>query len=327
MVKFFSKLQHQIMHVLAKHQQLSLNHLCNQLKTEQTLVLHALQELIALNIPIRMLAPNQFQLTIPYQPIVIHKELFKSYLFYHFDLIDSTNQFLKSENFSSFPVFCHSDMQTAGRGRLGRTWQSDYGCNLYFSGRWKFNCNIDQLSGLSLVIGLALIKAIENTCGIADILLKWPNDLLWQEKKLAGILIETGCLHQNECELIIGVGVNVNTNPEDMPNLQRPWTSLRQIYQKIINRSALLEQMIHTQLAYIHQFVNDGLESFYLEWHSKDALIEKHIRISQASQELNGVAKGINEKGFLIVETQERFILEIKSGEATTLSHDDKLEK
>jgi BirA family biotin operon repressor/biotin-[acetyl-CoA-carboxylase] ligase len=323
MIKCLSTLQHQMLRILAEHPLLSLSAICKQLKTNEKIVLPALQELIELNIPIRMVGSDQFQMTIPYQPLIINTEQFKPYLFYQFDVIDSTNQFLKSSEFSLFPVFCHSDMQTAGRGRLGRTWRSDYGCNLYFSSKWKFISNIDKLSGLSLVIGLALIKAIESSLGEADILLKWPNDLLWQDKKLAGILIETGRLDHNVCELIIGVGVNVNMTPESMPNLQRPWTSLRQIYQKIINRSALLEQIIHTKVAYIHQFLNDGLESFHQEWHSKDALIEQNIRISQPNQVLNGVAKGINQKGFLLIETQEKTILEIKSGEASTLSCDD----
>ena len=117
--------------------------------------------------------------------------------------------------------------------------------------------------------------------------------------------------------------VNVNTNPDDMPNLQRPWTSLRQIYQKIIDRSTLLQHIIHAQIAYIHQFEQHGLKSFHEEWHSKDALMEKIIQIYQPNQVLNGVAKGINEKGFLLIETQEKTILEIKSGEASTLSCDD----
>jgi BirA family biotin operon repressor/biotin-[acetyl-CoA-carboxylase] ligase len=327
MNKYFSPLQHQILSVLTKHRLLSLSELCHKLKLDTTIILDSLQELISLNIPIQMVGQNQFRLTIPYQPIAINTDTFKPYLFFHFDIIDSTNQFLKSPDFNSFPVFCHSDMQTSGRGRLGRIWQSNYGCNLYLSSKWKFNNNIDKLSGLSLVIGLALIKAIETSLGEKNILLKWPNDLVWQEKKLAGILIETGRLHQNQWELIIGVGVNVNTNPDDMPNLLRPWTSLRQIYQKIIDRSTLLQHIIHAQIAYIHQFEQHGLKSFHEEWHSKDALMEKIIQIYQPNQVLNGVAKGINEKGFLFLETEDKSILEIKSGETSTLSNNDKQDR
>ena len=320
MNKHFSTLQNQILQILGQNKSISLSTLSSIFKLQESLVLQCLHELIKLNIPIQTIGIDQFQLMIPYQPISINQNKLKSYLMYNFDIIDSTNQFLKNNNFNSYPVFCHSEMQTSGRGRLGRTWQSVFGTNLYFSSKWQFNCNIEKLTGLSLVIGLALLHAIETNLGQSDILLKWPNDLVWQDKKLAGILIETGRLCSNQCELIIGLGVNVNTSLENMPDLSRPWTSLCQIYQRIIDRNALLQQIIESQMDYMTQFKKNGLKHFYKEWMIKDALIGKTIHVTKPDHMISGVSKGINQKGFLLIETFDKSILEITSGETTTLS-------
>src|SRR3990167_1780942 len=106
-----------------------------------------------------------------------------------FDSIDSTNRFLKDLIPNNGIDVCCAESQTHGRGRFGRTWYSPFGENIYFSIRWHFNRPFSQLSGLSLVVSMAIMAVLQDL-NIQGVQIKWPNDLLWQDKKLCGSLIE-----------------------------------------------------------------------------------------------------------------------------------------
>src|SRR3546814_7105530 len=99
-------------------------------------------------------------------------------------------------------------MQTAGRGRRGRSWISPFGANLYLSIAWSWPAWPPELSALSLAIGVACAKVIENH-GIADVRLKWPNDLLVDDRKLGGILIEHRGEAGGACRVVVGIGLNL----------------------------------------------------------------------------------------------------------------------
>ena len=127
--------------------------------------------------------------------------------------VASTNELAKqraeTENASGLVVL--AEQQTQGRGRRGRQWVSPYGCNLYLSLVWGFDGGVSALEGLSLAVGIAVQKAVARIGG-QSLELKWPNDLLWQQRKIGGILLEVIGDPAGFCQVIIGIGLNV-----DMP--------------------------------------------------------------------------------------------------------------
>ena len=131
--------------------------------------------------------------------------------------LPSTNQYLLDDNDRNYtqPVFCLAEMQTAGKGRMGRQWHSPFGQNIYCSLRWDLPVGVCQLSGLSLVIGLAVLKALQQFDPSLLLELKWPNDIFARGKKLGGILIEMLAKSSGSCSVIIGIGLNCNMLNDD----------------------------------------------------------------------------------------------------------------
>ncbi len=140
-------------------------------------------------------------------------------------VIDSTNQYLLDRvNESEKGRICLAEYQTNGRGRRGRQWISPFGSNLYLSMYWRLDAGMAAAMGLSLVIGIAAVEALE-AMGIEGVKLKWPNDLYYQDKKLAGILVEMSGQAGGAAHLVIGMGLNIGM-PDVQPNIDQPWTTL-----------------------------------------------------------------------------------------------------
>ena len=138
--------------------------------------------------------------------------------------IQSTNTYLAecAKTVQSGRV-CFAESQTAGRGRRGRQWVSPFGSNLYLSILWQFDNGFAAISGLSLAIGVAVVRALSEI-GINEIGLKWPNDIYWQHKKLGGILIEVSGESSGECHAIIGLGLNLYLPEKETTGITQPWT-------------------------------------------------------------------------------------------------------
>jgi len=140
---------------------------------------------------------------------------------------DSTNSFLQAHCVPPINggVACLAEHQTAGRGRRGRRWISAYGRNLCLSLMWRFDLALQDLAGLSLAAGVALARVLQRA-GLQEHRLKWPNDLLVREKKLAGILVEASGEATGPCNAIIGVGLNLELDRRTAALIDQPWTEL-----------------------------------------------------------------------------------------------------
>ena len=149
-----------------------------------------------------------------------------------FPSIDSTNRFLLEQAAHLQPGFCLSETQTAGRGQHGRTWVSPKAQNIYLSYLIYTETPLHQLQDLSLKVGEVLLNYLSQELKIKNLHLKWPNDILFEQKqKLAGILVETKNV-KNHSALVIGIGLNVNMN-ESKETISQAWTSLTRITHKI----------------------------------------------------------------------------------------------
>ena len=128
-------------------------------------------------------------------------------------IIGSTNQhLLERTNTLESGSVCIAEYQAAGRGRRGREWVSPFGANLYLSMYWRLDAGMAAAMGLSLVVGVAVVEALEEM-GVEGIKLKWPNDLYHNDKKLAGILVELSGQSGGAAHIVIGLGLNLSMDP------------------------------------------------------------------------------------------------------------------
>ncbi|KFE57393.1 bifunctional biotin--[acetyl-CoA-carboxylase] ligase/biotin operon repressor BirA [Pseudomonas syringae] len=215
-----------------------------------------------------------------------------------YESIDSTNAAalkLIADRFPA-PFIVMAERQTAGRGRRGRAWASPFGENLYYSLALRISGGMRQIEGLSLVVGLAVLKTLRNA-GIQGAGLKWPNDVLVGRRKVAGILLELVGDPADVCHVIIGVGINVNMRTTSQ--VDQLWTSLRLEVGRAINRNVLANQLsvnIDEYLA-IHQ--EQGFESLKDEWEFNHLWQGAAVSLLAGSEAVHGVVLGIDSQGAL----------------------------
>ena len=220
------------------------------------------------------------------------------------NVIDSTNQYIKNHQPELANGFvCLAEAQTAGRGRQGRAWVSPYGASLYLSMHWAFALGYQALNGLSLVIGVAVVEALKKA-GISEAKVKWPNDIYVHGEKLAGILIEVEGQMGAACQCVIGVGINVAL-PESVTQIDQPYTDVQTIMQHEIDRNKFAAFLIDELLLTMETFEKSGLEPFIETWQAADVYANKPIKLIIGQKTIEGIGRGINNAGALLIETQE----------------------
>lgn len=214
--------------------------------------------------------------------------------------VDSTNAYLGrvgSEGISG--RVCLAEYQTEGRGRRGRTWMSPFGSNLYLSLLWRFQ-GTGQLGGLSLAVAVSLVEALEQL-GAARLVLKWPNDVIYEGRKLAGILIEVTGEATGECQVIVGVGVNVGMPANEGGQIDQPWADLTETGART-DRSHTAGMVIGKLIRGLERFEKYGLSPFLESWRARDAMYGLPVSVHFVDSELVGIARGIDEAGQFLVE-------------------------
>ncbi len=139
-----------------------------------------------------------------------------------------------------------AEEQTAGRGRLGRPWISPAQQNIYLSLSWYFEKPMAELAGLSITVGECLVTALKNFGITQEITIKWPNDLLHNNQKFCGILIETTAIDKSNTVAVIGIGLNVNYTDEKNNTIDQPWTSLQKITHHTHDRNKLTATILNS---------------------------------------------------------------------------------
>ncbi len=182
-----------------------------------------------------------------------------------FDSIDSTNaEALRAINQGrAAPFLVLAERQISGRGRRGRKWVSPFAENLYYSLVLRIDGGMRQLEGLSLVVGLAVMHALRKL-GVAGAGLKWPNDVLVGNKKIAGILLELVGDPADVCHVVLGIGINVNMQVAEAVGQQ--WTSIRLETGKSCDRNVLVAELNEQLRGYIQRHQVDGFSALQEEW-------------------------------------------------------------
>jgi len=211
--------------------------------------------------------------------------------------IDSTSSELmrRARAGRTEPVLLLAEHQTAGRGRLGRNWQTAPGAALTFS--FGLPLAPEDWSGLSLAIGVVAAEALH-----PDVGLKWPNDLWWRDRKLAGILVETAGLAQGpERFVVVGLGLNIATPQPTDQALRTPPAGLRDLEPGIDAATALGRIAAPLVLA-VQAFGSRGFAPWRERFAARDVLRNRAVQLSDGS---HGVARGVDAEGALLVETEE----------------------
>jgi len=220
--------------------------------------------------------------------------------------IDSTNltAHCYAKNGFSEGTLIIADCQKKGRGRMGRKWHSPAGKGLYFSLILRPDLPPGRIAGLSLITGLALSRAINKITGI-NTTMKWPNDILYEKKKLAGILVELAAELDRVEYLIVGIGINVNFNKKDFPlSLQRKSTSLKIITKKEIHRAMLLQNVLVQFENLYRNFCRHGFKYISSELIQNSAVIGRQVALSTGKKKITGKAVGFDDSGGLIIKSK-----------------------
>ncbi|GAA3550865.1 bifunctional biotin--[acetyl-CoA-carboxylase] ligase/biotin operon repressor BirA [Zobellella aerophila] len=243
-----------------------------------------------LAVPLQLLDPDRLaQALVPAQVEVV-------------PVIGSTNQYwLESIVRLSKGDVCLAECQTAGRGRRGRTWISPFGGQLIMSMYWRMDQGMAAAMGLSLVVGIAVVEALEAE-GFAGVQLKWPNDLYLNGRKLAGILVEMSGTAGGPCHLVIGMGLNLVLPREQQQRIDQPWAELTELA-PVTDRNRLVVTLVRYLQDYLSRFEANGIASFREPWNRLDYFNGKPVRVLMGEQEIHGIARGIDEQGGLRLET------------------------
>ena len=218
-----------------------------------------------------------------------------------FDSIDSTNTFLSNSPYEPKTQLCITREQTKGQGQHGRGWVSEKDGSIIFSIRKSFH-EQTNVSGFSLVVGLAIIKSLEIKCRLLGLKIKWPNDIYFEDKKLAGILMESN-IHNGEQYVLIGVGVNYKFL--NQIEIDAPWTDLSKIVKNLPDFQYLAASLINNIISMSDDFQVNGLRTLLSHWDDYDMLKGVLIKTRESSQEFQGKLDGITDQGALRVLTED----------------------
>lgn len=231
-----------------------------------------------------------------------------------FDSIESTNDYLLQSRDSVHGHLCVTDFQSRGKGRRGKQWQAAPGSSLMFSLGWQPEGPLR--AEISLVVGVALADALR-AMGVSGLGLKWPNDLLADGRKLAGVLVESRTLEQRS-EVVIGVGLNLHHHQAEMRQVERSWTDLSRLGFKALDRQSLLVDILARLGQRLQQFERTGFAAARADWLDYHAFQDCEISFRHREQRRVGTVVGVDEQGALLIRTDGR-VVPVYSGEVSLL--------
>jgi BirA family biotin operon repressor/biotin-[acetyl-CoA-carboxylase] ligase len=206
------------------------------------------------------------------------------------------------------------ELQTAGRGRRGNRWLSGLATGLTFSLLWRYARGGTDLAGLSLAAGVACVRALA-ALGCEGVLLKWPNDLMHEGRKLGGILVEGSGEARGPSAVVVGVGINVRSSHALNLPRARPISELAAIRPDVPPRSVLLGELLARLAAVLETFGELGFAAFRAEWTRLHAQQDARIRVAlPGGAAAEGVAVGVDDDGALLLRT-ETGVRRLHSGE------------
>ncbi len=236
--------------------------------------------------------------------------------------VDSTNRYIADLSPPEAGHFqlCTAEVQNAGRGRRGRSWIAPFGSGVCMSVGWQFAEAPPTFSALSLAVGVAVVQAFRRL-GIQGVRLKWPNDLLWQNRKLGGVLIEMRGESGGAAQVIIGIGINMQMPAAVRMQLaEREAALIADVHEimrdKTPTRNAMIGAIVAELLQMLQTFTVRGFAPFQHEWQQLDALANAPVKVISGSQTTFGTARGVETDGTLLVDVDGQ-LCKFVSGEVS----------
>jgi BirA family biotin operon repressor/biotin-[acetyl-CoA-carboxylase] ligase len=235
------------------------------------------------------------------------------------DTVDSTNAeaMRQVEAGAGAGLACSAEQQSAGRGRRGRTWVSPFARNIYLSLVWQYHQGAAALEGLSLAVGVAVARALAAN-QLPPVQLKWPNDIVYKGAKLGGILLEMTGDAAGTCQVIVGVGLNVAMPVAAAGAIDQAWTDIDSMVEpggRRPGRNVLLASLLNELLPLLAGFEQRGFGPWRDEWQALDAFAGEPVVLHTGARDLAGIARGVDERGALQLETAAAGIQSIYGGE------------
>ena len=200
------------------------------------------------------------------------------------------------------PFVCIANQQTAGRGRRGRVWDSPPSAGLYLSLAWGIS-DIEAWQGLSLAVGLVIAQVLEKTAQLPGLQLKWPNDILQDNKKLGGVLIEVVRDAANAPVLVIGAGINCERDhaQTDAITNERAYLS-DSAATVVVSRNALAAELVAAMLALLQSYESKQFRGYRADWERYDAYRDREVvLLTDGNVTAAGIEQGVNDQGELRV--------------------------
>lgn len=233
--------------------------------------------------------------------------------------IDSTNRYLLERAIESDDPggdACLAETQPHGRGRRGRGWIATPYNNLMLSMSWRFASGPAMVSGLSLAAGVAVVRALEQY-GVRDVGLKWPNDVLWNNRKLAGLLVDVHGEAAGPCTVVLGVGINCRIAARDARLIDQPWTDVQSITGATVDRNRLAALVLRELHEMFVRFARAGLAAFRAEWDRHHLFAGQRARVQQGDAVVDGWVQGIDDNGALQLRDERDRVQVFHSGEVS----------
>jgi BirA family biotin operon repressor/biotin-[acetyl-CoA-carboxylase] ligase len=238
------------------------------------------------------------------------------------DEIDSTSTRLLALAAEGAPsgTALAAEWQNSGRGRRGRTWVSSLGGSLTFSLLWRFERGAGHLAGLSLAVGEAVARALTR-CGVERVQVKWPNDVVADFRKLAGILVETSGEMQGPSVAVIGVGVNYRLGERTLEHIDQPVTDVAHCTKEIPSRSHVLGELLATLAVALGRFERSGFAASRDAWRALHAYQGRRVRVFPAHETaFDGEVVDVASDGALVVSGTDGRTVHLASAEISLRS-------
>jgi BirA family biotin operon repressor/biotin-[acetyl-CoA-carboxylase] ligase len=236
--------------------------------------------------------------------------------------VDSTNRYISEQatNPPGTTYVCVAEVQNAGRGRRGRSWVAPFGTGVCMSMSWQFVEAPPTFSALSLAVGVAAVRAFRRL-GIEGIGLKWPNDLIWQQRKLGGILIEMRGESAGPAQVVIGIGINMRMPaPVRLMLAEQQAALIADVHEiareRTPTRNALIAMLAEEVTKMLQTFGQRGFEPFADEWRRLDTLADAPVKVMSGTETAFGRARGVELDGTLLVDV-EGVLRRFASGEVS----------
>ena len=225
------------------------------------------------------------------------------------ETLPSSNEFMR-QRFSQgagHGEVCLVEQQSAGRGRRGRAWSTPWGGALMLSIGWRFESGVAKIEGLSLAVGVVLSQVLERH-GV-NVKLKWPNDVLLasggQLGKLAGILIEVNGDVAGPCEVVVGLGINIEFTDDFRARIEQPVAAVRDQLPSL-SRNALAAELLGDLMPLLASYEASGFSAWCNEWNQKHAFKGCAVEVQRGKERFMATAEDVDEAGNLWIRHGKR---------------------